>query len=182
MSSTVNEIFNAALLSQAAYADDLDRLGLEIALKTVSGITDAQAEFFSDNFRVIIQEPTTETGFSATLFQNIHTLEYHLSVRGTDGFAGDVPEDIYNISAVISPRQNVDMINFYMRLISGTDVDVPQFIYQEITAIVAQVNTEVGVDQLIQLMASITDSSSDGVDPLIAQQNESQTVIAAPEV
>ena len=47
---------------------------------------------------------------------------------------------------------------------------------------VAQVNTEVGVDQLIQSMASITDSNSDGVDPLIAQQNESQTVIAAPEV
>ena len=82
MNAGINEIFHGALLSQAAYANGLSSLlsvnELENALKTVSGITDAQAEFFSDNFRVITQEPTTETGFSATLFQNIHTLEYLL--------------------------------------------------------------------------------------------------------
>ncbi len=133
----ITDIFDGSLLSQAAYADNLDS-GLSgsalVAALTNSefgaDMTTAQAEYFADNYRVIQQQDTTASGFSATLFQNIHTNEYHFSMRGTDeGFFGaDWQDANYNNGVSgIATNQVVDMLNFYLRLTQDTNVDVPQY-------------------------------------------------------
>ncbi|TPH14225.1 hypothetical protein [Litorilituus lipolyticus] len=87
----INKLFDEALLAQAAYADELPpgmaEEQLINALKALEpkGLTQAQAEYFASKYIVVQQDNNLETGFSATLFQNIETGEYHLANRGTDG-------------------------------------------------------------------------------------------------
>lgn len=89
----IKNIYEASLFAQMAYADNLEQgdtgAGLSDKLLSPSvgadDVTQAQADYFSANYRVIYQEPTTASGFSATLFQDVNTGEYVFSLRGTDG-------------------------------------------------------------------------------------------------
>jgi Ca2+-binding RTX toxin-like protein len=143
----INKTFNASLLAQASYDDrlvsglagsplkselidsDLDSDDVGVA----DGITSAQANYIATNYRVIYQEPTTASGFSATLFQDTNSNKYILSFRGTDtGFFGVdwTDANLDNALSGVSRNQVVDMLNFYLRLTQSGDVK--QYQYEEI--------------------------------------------------
>jgi len=102
--STIQELFQQAQLTEAAYANFIDpNTGLPYTLN--QKITDAlqdtgnhmtfsvtQADDFALHWKVITQQANTASGFSATLFQRIDTDpisgfqegQYVYAVRGTE--------------------------------------------------------------------------------------------------
>ena len=46
--------------------------------------TPTQAKRFFERYDILIHQPNTESGFSATLFQNKESKEYTLAIRGTE--------------------------------------------------------------------------------------------------
>jgi hypothetical protein len=113
-----------------SYADNLNSSREGTALKnrliaelSADGVSTAQADYFSANYRVIHQEPTTTSGFSATLFQDINTGAYTFSLRGTDGDGPDWTDANLDIAlSGTSRNQVVDMLNFYLRLTHSGNV------------------------------------------------------------
>lgn len=79
---TISSMLEQALLSQAAYAENLTSImtkeGLESSLVEFAGMSLEQAKLFANTFEVVEQQPTTESGFSATLFRNISDGSLHL--------------------------------------------------------------------------------------------------------
>ena len=137
----INTLFNEALLAQATYAKNLvsgmtDTALVNALLDPQNGapnVTQAQAEYFASKYKVIEQESNPNTGFSATLFQEIKedgTLgEYHLATRGSAQFNPANPDwyaaNLSNLNYGMAYDQVADMLNFYLKLThSGT---VPQF-------------------------------------------------------
>ncbi len=120
----IKALFEEALLAQAAYAY-FSKPGMkdnELVAALLSdednNITQAQAEYFASNFIVVQQDNNTETGFSATLFQNIESGEYHLANRGTDGdFDGDWTDaNASNSDYGMAYNQVAELINFYLQV------------------------------------------------------------------
>ena len=122
----INTLFHEALLAQAAYAD-LQAILTKEALITklqdkdlVGGVTQAQAEYFADHFIVVQQDNNPETGFSATLFQNIESGKYHLANRGSapppswdlDFNVDWTGANLQNYSWGMAYDQVADLINF----------------------------------------------------------------------
>ncbi|RHW77517.1 calcium-binding protein [Colwellia sp. RSH04] len=129
-------LFEEALLAQAAYASlsvGMEGVTLIDALKALEpdGLTQAQAEYFASKYKVVQQ--VNESGFSATLFQNIESGEYHLANRGTDGVLdGDWTDANASNSAYGMAYNHVaELINFYLRL-SSSGADVPQYGFEEV--------------------------------------------------
>lgn len=79
-----------------------------------------QAQRFFERYDLLIHQPNTESGFSATLFQNKETKEYTLAIRGTE-FKLEQIKDLINdyyigtnssdMNRVI--EQYFDMLLFY---------------------------------------------------------------------
>src|SRR3989344_8035387 len=99
--ATITDYFQQAQLSLAAYALGLQREMLGqgypgyVPALIDAGMSDAQAKNFADTYAVVDQYNDSSTGFSATVFQNVHTGEYSLAIRGTEGlFDRDFLEDI----------------------------------------------------------------------------------------
>ena len=134
----IKELFEKALLAQAAYVDRLtpgltgEKLVDELI--TVKGITQAQAEYFSSKYVVVQQINNSETGFSATLFQDIETGEYHLAIRGSASFSFIEPDwidaNVNNLFNGIAFNQVADLLNFYLRLTHSEEV--AQFEFEEV--------------------------------------------------
>ena len=89
----IKTLFDEALLAQAAYAlfskKDMkdDELINALLSDEDNDVTQAQAEYFASKYIVVQQSevPEPDTGFSATLFQNIESGKYQLANRGSDG-------------------------------------------------------------------------------------------------
>ena len=136
----INLLFNEALLAQAAYATGFVKgmtgSDLITVLLKVGGVTQAQAECFSSKYVVIQQTENQETGFSATLFQEIATGEYHLATRGSAAPSVDNPDwndaNLANFKYGIAYNQVTDLLNFYLRLTQAPNEAVPQFAFEEI--------------------------------------------------
>jgi hypothetical protein len=140
----ISDVYDVSLLSQAAYADKLNinkedaSLIGRLTLSTDddgAGMTSSQAEYFANNFRVIGQQETTTSGFSATLFERLNesgkgTGEFFLSMRGSDGLSNIIDwtdANLDNVVGAISRNQTIDMLNFYLELTGSTSEDVAQF-------------------------------------------------------
>jgi len=170
----INTLFQEALLAQAAYVENLKpgMAGEELidALKTRDGITQAQAEYFSEHFTVEQQDENLDTGFSATLFKNIETQKFHLAVRGSAAPGLDLDPDwtdanIDNLLYGISYDQVTDLINFYLRLTQG-GADVAQFEFDEVAVALDSSPPEGGIFWGHEYDEGI-DSDGDGVDDII---------------
>lgn len=96
----IKKIYKAPLLAQATYADGLvsgstgtplknDLIDLDLNSDDVGvadGITNGQADFIANNYRVIHQESNPATGFSATLFEDVNNQgQYYLALREENG-------------------------------------------------------------------------------------------------
>lgn len=134
----INTMLHEAFLAQAAYVDKLDAgmTGDVLVTRLISNkyITQAQAEYFAERYEVVKQSENLETGFSATLFKEIKTGEYHLAVRGSaepglnepDWTDANPANGLYGISY----NQVTDLLNFYLQL-SHTSGNVAQFSFKE---------------------------------------------------
>jgi hypothetical protein len=139
----INTLFHEALLAQAAYADLEANMAEEDIITNlqnddfVGGVTQAQAEYFADHFEVVQRDKNPETGFSATLFQDIESGEYHLATRGSapppsldlDFDVDWTGANLQNYSWGMAYDQVADLINFYLRLTQTGNV--PQFTFEE---------------------------------------------------
>ena len=77
-----------------------------------------QAKKFFAKYRLLIHQPNTDSGFSATLFQNKQTNEYILSFRGTKpDDMGDIKADKDLFLGNIPKEQYFDMLLFYNQCI-----------------------------------------------------------------
>tara|TARA_R110002050_G_C8835511_1_gene505548 strand:- start:156 stop:647 length:492 start_codon:yes stop_codon:yes gene_type:complete len=129
----ISAAYESALLAQMAYADNLndnksDELLINALIHETNGasdVTQAQAEYFASKYVVVQQTNNPETGFSATLFQEIETGEYHLATRGSapiNPFDPDWNEaNLDNLKYGMSFKQVTDLLNFYFRLTSSSD-------------------------------------------------------------
>ncbi|MGH1426708.1 MAG: putative Ig domain-containing protein, partial [Arenicella sp.] len=136
----ISKIYESSLLAQATYALDLKaeltigQLKLEL-MKEQAGMSQAQAEYFVSKYKVVHQQENTETGFAATVFQDVQTGEYHFAMRGSEapGVVANVLQDwikadVLGIGIYGAARgQIVDMVNFYLQLITPKGDQVQQF-------------------------------------------------------
>ncbi|EMZ36939.1 DUF2974 domain-containing protein [Helicobacter bilis] len=73
-----------------------------------------QAKQFFERYDLLKHYPNTESGFSATLFQNKETKEYTLAIRGTEpSDTGDLKTDARMALGYIPQGQYNDMLRFY---------------------------------------------------------------------
>ena len=113
MSTTINarQVLDFALLQSAAecYFNDAERLSNEEyirerltegankaelqgegkaynadILRGATRLTDTQIDYFLANYEIVTHYPNDASGFSCTLFRNIHTGAYTLSFRSTE--------------------------------------------------------------------------------------------------
>lgn len=143
----ISTAYENALLAQMAYANKLNDsksgASLEMALMHsefgAKDVTQAQAEYFASKYVVIQQTNNEETGFSATLFQEINEDgilgEYHLATRGTSSLNLTDPDwidaNLDNFNYGISYDQVTDLLNFYLRLTHASTESVAQFAFNE---------------------------------------------------
>lgn len=67
---------------------------------------------------MLIHQPNTESGFSATLFQNKESKEYTLAIRGTESSnMGDIKTDMNLMAGNLPKKQYFDMLLFYNQCI-----------------------------------------------------------------
>ena len=179
----ISAAYESALLAQMAYAKNLNnsKSGNDLVnalineVKGAENVTRSQAEYFASKYVVVRQTENIETGFSATLFQNIDTGEYHLATRGSAGFSFTEPDWIDanadNFSYGIAYDQVVDLINFYLRLTApindkNTNNAAQQFKFEEQTVEVDSASPEGGIFWGHEYDEGI-DSDGDGVDDII---------------
>lgn len=133
--STIQDLFQQAQLAEAAYANlwnigtnsvitdrELVRAALRDRDNNMS-FSEAQADAFVNQWKVIDHIPDTAAGFSATIFERLDankngTGEFSLAIRGST--AANYLADFYADTALIAidgiaVRQVVDLYNFWQR-------------------------------------------------------------------
>jgi len=138
-----NLIYNYAInaqLAMAAYADlrnitgttDLiDRLkakGMsEVQARIFIGVDENDVAIPGKGFEIIHHEPDDPKGFSATVFRNRETGEYHFVNRGTTSTSiSDLSTDLNAVLTGGADEQVISMLNYYMRLITPAGESVAQ--------------------------------------------------------
>ena len=113
---TLNEIISSNYNGQMA--GEKEHIGKEyrfIDKKKLNGeFGELQAKQFLEKYDLLIHQPNTESGFSATLFQNKQTKDFTLAIRGTDEYWIDFKmANIDLIANRIPLLQYNDMLLFY---------------------------------------------------------------------
>ncbi len=123
--NTIQNLFQQALLAEAAYSNFLDSTKTTFdALTTGDGkFSQVQAAAFVLEWSVVDQytatgsfgQTWTGTGFSATLFKN-KTGQYNLAIRGSTAMNDFLADAALIIRDGIAVLQMVDMYNYWQRL------------------------------------------------------------------
>ncbi|RDU58730.1 hypothetical protein CQA53_11970, partial [Helicobacter didelphidarum] len=74
-----------------------------------------QAKRFFERYDLLLHQPNTDSGFSATLFQDKETKEYTLAIRGTEMWTRDMWITDLQLATGYIPNQYFDMILFYLQ-------------------------------------------------------------------
>ncbi|MGX2972932.1 lipase family protein [Helicobacter sp. T3_23-1059] len=91
----------------------VDSLGLAIG-KLNGDFTTTQAKHFFEKYDLLIHQPNTESGFSATLFQHKQSKLFTLAIRGTDEYWKDIKKaNIDLIGSKVPLLQYNDMLLFH---------------------------------------------------------------------
>ena len=91
-----------------------------------------QIQIVIENYEIVAHQPNTESGFSATLFQENVTDQYVLAIRGTEGDKWDtisIPKNAWwkdiieaDLSDIvingIAVNQIIDMYNWFIKLMT----------------------------------------------------------------
>ncbi|MDF1588647.1 MAG: hypothetical protein P1P93_05755 [Gammaproteobacteria bacterium] len=140
MTTEINAYYENSQLAQAAYAvltEGMTPPQIEAALgfEQQSNYSVTQGNIFAEQYDVIDSQQNTDTGFSATLFQD-QAGTYTLAIRGTElttDFSNDVLlTDIADIGADgIALKQAVDLFNYYQKLITPVGSEAMQLDYYQ---------------------------------------------------
>ncbi|MFT6791701.1 MAG: hypothetical protein ACJA04_000911 [Cellvibrionaceae bacterium] len=117
---------NLASTSLASYVTlDKDNLKLSLSSPERGGdFTDTQANNFIINYKLIHQLPNTNSGFSATIFQDLTTGKKVLAIRGTEFTFSGAPADVIQTDFLdIGPsgyadNQSTDSYHYWKQLIT----------------------------------------------------------------
>ncbi|GAB0174108.1 hypothetical protein [Helicobacter trogontum] len=103
---TLHDILDMTYKKYIAVKSNPHKPDDEIKVGKLDGdMTPTQAKRFFSRYDLLIHQPNTESGFSATLFQNKESKEYTLAIRGTEpSNIGDIKTDI-NLVAGIIPKK-----------------------------------------------------------------------------
>ncbi|GAB0173929.1 hypothetical protein NHP164001_19510 [Helicobacter trogontum] len=104
----------------------LDILNVEYNNVLGGDFSPTQAKRFFEKYDMLIHQPNTHSGFSATLFQNKESKEYTLALRGTED-KNDLLADKDLALGKIPKTQYLDMLLFYYQCI-GT---IPFYVTSE---------------------------------------------------
>ncbi|MGB3210182.1 MAG: hypothetical protein WBB19_05710 [Desulforhopalus sp.] len=150
--TTISEYFEQALLSEAAYAEGLEKNWIgggvvgnpsQYARALIEkSMSETQAIAFANKYKVVDQYTDPESGFSGTVFQDTSG-KIFMAIRGTEGLTalGDWSTNFGDIGADgIAIEQGIAMYNWYQRLITsvvvdGTAVAVTQYEYHKETTV-----------------------------------------------
>ncbi len=122
MTMTTKNIFDYSYLAEASYID----FKLTNDFIDLTEGNDKKSEGFAklvtDNYKVVAHWKDEgnifnfKSGFSGTLFQNKHTNEYVIAMRGTGG-GKDIAADAFDIvNDGLAHEQIVDMYNFWQQI------------------------------------------------------------------
>lgn len=136
--SALETLFGKSQLAEAAYSNFINastgtvfNTDAQVQAVLVDGeFSISQAANFVTQWRVLDQytAPSNSlgfggTGFSATLFQNIHTNGFTFAIRGTEPGFADLVADVNDIVVDgIAMDQLVDMFNYWQRLTTAPGV------------------------------------------------------------
>ncbi|MDB5814738.1 MAG: hypothetical protein JWN23_1855 [Rhodocyclales bacterium] len=142
--ATIQQYSDYSLLALASYAEALQAATTNTTQLLKAGFAQAELDAFqAEGWQVVNQSSDAlygNSGFSATLFQNVNTGEYVLANRGTAG-GRDLFEDGWGIALKgVAGYQILDMYRYYKQLITPANTGV---IYSadeiaKLSAIVAQ--------------------------------------------
>lgn len=136
--STIQDLFQQTLLAEAAYANfwnsstnsTITDPALVKAALISEGMSEVQASDFVTQWQVVAQQPDMLSGFSATVFKNITTGEYTVSVRGTNSLSD---WDYANVGGIalngMAMGQAADMYNWMLRMTATQGQSIPQYQY-----------------------------------------------------
>ncbi|AGF79751.1 Ca2+-binding protein, RTX toxin [Desulfocapsa sulfexigens DSM 10523] len=122
--ATIPELLQFGELADASYIDIIQTtLDDDIikSLKNDRNFTQKQADNFVEHYNVLATSAEynigPESGFSATLFEDINSGKKILAIRGTDQLIGtDWDDDILGLKAGNTPLQFEDMVSFFEKL------------------------------------------------------------------
>ncbi|MFU2137234.1 S8 family serine peptidase [Gallibacterium anatis] len=113
---------NDALLSSVAYIDLFEngklkkeeKIKAELADKSQKGrsLSEADIDYFFNNYEVIHQQLETTSGFSGMIVRNKKTNERIVVVRGTKEYEKDIPADISLVKYGLPHEQFIDAKNY----------------------------------------------------------------------
>lgn len=150
--STIQELFQQAQLSEAAYANFIDPQISDVFVDSEriknalidSGFSknandptqSAQATAFLQSWRVVSQfsDSGVLNGFSATLFERLDanqqpTGQYTLAFRGSEEFADFAVADLDLAISSVAKLQVVSMLNYVLRLVAGENGLTQQIVF-----------------------------------------------------
>ena len=175
--ATINDYFEQALLSRAAYASGLTK-GLtgggepgkpsEYAKLLInSGMSEIQAIDFANKYKVIDQYTDPVSGFSGTLFKDTSdpSGKIYMAIRGTEPTSlDDWSTNFGDIGADgIAIEQGIAMYNWYQRLITPKDSTPTQYEYQKETTVVNDQDLEViETPASLKKMEDVEENSENG--------------------
>ena len=129
--NAIEQAYINALLADATYALSIDRLSgfskIELFDFLKVRMTEPLAKYISDNFKVVTNINTsdsifsTDSGFDATVWEQLSTGNIYVSMRGTDFVYQDLINDLdLTVGNGAPARQVVDMINWWQRITTPT--------------------------------------------------------------
>ena len=142
--NTIETAYINALLADASYVKEIKRGEID-AGRFRDRLTQSQADFLAANFTVktSVETPNTinpllGTGFDAVVWEGKAGTEYagqlYVSMRGTDGDATDIADDVSLATKGLAYDQIRDMVNWWLKNTASTSdhnvvqikvVDVP---------------------------------------------------------
>ena len=158
---TISEMYQQSLLAMAAYADlKLEGSGNKDALED-AGFSKSQASQFLAKYEVLSPYSDAINGYSGTLFRvktGGSAGQTVFALRGTDfNFSGGLQDIVANISLGlrgVATEQVMEMINHYLRAITPTNEEAPQYrvvpglVTGEVTTSVVQKESVMGLEIL----------------------------------
>lgn len=133
---SVMEVASYSLLAQATYGHFTSTNEEDVAASLVAvggaGLTESESREFVKNYSLIAYQENTDSGFSASIFENKITHELVFSCRGTEvtSYSDVAQADLNDIGFEgVAFRQGVDLFNFYQRLIAVSGKPLMQAVY-----------------------------------------------------
>jgi hypothetical protein len=174
--ATINDYFEQAQFSQAAYASGLiknmfgggepGKPSNYAKLLINGGMSETQAIAFANKYTVVDQYEDPASGFSGTVFRD-ESGKVFMAMRGTEptAFSTDWPTNIADIgSDGIAIDQAIAMYNWYQRLITPVGSQAIQYIYHKEENVLGVIKKPATLEPTIVTVTESGENEGGGLD------------------